>query len=410
MYSWDFITYFGCCAICFTLGIVLLGTILQEMDFPSPYIRAKRLLALCAFINVIVDIVVIILHHRYEDFSYLQQFFIPMMSYVQFGIMTFVMLSLIYSKKAVAKNILLLILPVIAIACTYIIFTLTDKEAAASHMPIFIAFAHTETSYVLSVVLYAIIFCELCYCAYLLIRETSAFNKKIGNYFSAQQEIDGRKLISLSYIFSLYFVLTAIDFIWTDSVIDIILTWVNTAIFTYVTIVVINLRSIFFQVRPAILLADEVHEDELGNDVPTDEDATTTESTDIATIKREIVLGEPKASKDIATLLSDWVQREDKPYLQEGLSITHVAEQINVRPRLLSEYLNNIRQINFNQWINRLRIEEAKHIIATEPDTTLLDVAIRSGFSDRTTMGRVFKQLTDMSPSEYQAEVRKNGK
>lgn len=404
MYSWDFITYFGCGVICFTLGVVLLGTILQEMDFSSPYIRAKRLLALCAFINVIVDIVVIILHHRYEDFSYLQQFFIPMMSYVQFGIMTFVMLSLIYSKKATAKNILLLILPVVAIACTYIIFTLTDKEAAASHMPIFIAFAHTETSYVLSVILYAIIFCELCFCAYLLIRETSAFNKKIGNYFSAQQEIDGRRLVSLSYIVSLYFVLTAIDFIWTDSVIDIILTWINTAIFTYATIVVINLRSIFFQVRPAILLADEVHEDETAI-AP----ATATQTTDTEPVA-DTTLGEPKASKDIATLLSDWVQREDKPYLQEGLSIAGVAEQINVRPRLLSEYLNNIRQINFNQWINRLRIEEAKHIIASEPDTTLLDVAIRSGFSDRTTMGRVFKQITDKSPSEYQAEVFRNTK
>ncbi len=409
MYSLDFITYFGCGMICLTLGIVLLGTILQEMDVASPYIRAKRLLAYCSFINVIVDIVVLVLHYRYDDFSHLQKFFIPMMYYVQFGIMTFVMLSLIYSKKVIAKNILLLILPVVAIACTYIVFALTTTGVSGWNIADFIAFANTETSSVLSMILYAIIFCELCYCSYMLIRETSAFNKKISSYFSAQQEIDGRKLVSLSYIFSLYFALAAIDFIWTDSLIDVVLMWINTAIFTFATIVVINLRSIFFKVRPAISLADEVHDDETGNEVPTD-DAPTSESADIETVKREIVLGEPKASKDIATLLADWVQREDKPYLQEGLSITHVAEQINVRPRLLSEYLNNIRQINFNQWINRLRIEEAKHIIASEPNTTLLDVAIRSGFSDRTTMGRVFKQITDKSPSEYQAEIFKKKK
>lgn len=400
MYSFDFITYFGCGAICFTLGVVLLGTIMQETDMSSLYIRAKRLSAYCAFINVIVDVVVLILHYKYGDFAYLQQFFLPMMYYIQFGIMTFVMLSLIYSKKVSPKNVLLLGLPVFAIAGTYIIFALTDKEANAMQMPIFIAFARTQTAYVLSMILYAIIFCELSYCAFLLIRETRAFCKKIDNYFSVQQEASGRKLTNLSYIVSIYFLLVAIDFFWTDSTIDVVLMWVNTAIFTFASIMVLNLRSIFFQVHPAISLADEVQEDESDAKVII---TTDTSADDSATTDPEA--GEPKASKDIATLITEWAKRDDKPYLQEGLSITNVAEQINVRPRLLSEYLNNIRQINFNQWINRMRIDEAKHIIATEPDTTLLDVAIRSGFSDRTTMGRVFKQLTDKSPSEYQAEV-----
>lgn len=397
MYSFDFITYFGCGVICFTLGVVLLGTIMQETDMSSLYIRAKRLSAYCAFISVVVDVVVLILHYKYGDFSYLQQFFLPMMYYVQFGVMTFVMLSLIYSKKVTPKNVLLLILPVFAIAGTYLIFALTHRDTDTAQLPIFIAFARTKTAYVLSMILYAIIFCELSYCGLLLIRETRAFCKKIDNYFSADQETSGRKLTNLSYLISIYFILVAIDFLWTDSAIDIVLTWLNTAIFTFATIMVLNLRSIFYDVHPAISLADEVQEDEAHTEAPTPTDAPTD------TLAAEA--GEPRASKDIATLITEWAKRDDKPYLQEGLSITNVAEQINVRPRLLSEYLNNIRQINFNQWINRMRIEEAKHIIATEPDTTLLDVAIRSGFSDRTTMGRVFKQLTDKSPSEYQAEV-----
>lgn len=397
MYSFDFITYFGCGVICFTLGVVLLGTIMQETDMSSLYIRAKRLSAYCAFISVVVDVVVLILHYKYGDFSYLQQFFLPMMYYVQFGVMTFVMLSLIYSKKVTLKNVLLLILPVFAIAGTYLIFALTHRDADTTQLPIFIAFARTKTAYVLSMILYAIIFCELSYCGLLLIRETRAFCKKIDNYFSADQETSGRKLTNLSYLVSIYFLFVAIDFLWTDSAVDIVLTWLNTAIFTFATIMVLNLRSIFYEVHPAISLADEVQEDETHADEPTPTDAPTDTPAAEA--------GEPRASKDIATLITEWAKRDDKPYLQEGLSITNVAEQINVRPRLLSEYLNNIRQINFNQWINRMRIEEAKHIIATEPDTTLLDVAIRSGFSDRTTMGRVFKQLTDKSPSEYQAEV-----
>ena len=397
MYSFDFITYFGCGVICFTLGVVLLGTIMQETDMSSLYIRAKRLSAYCAFISVVVDVVVLILHYKYGDFSYLQQFFLPMMYYVQFGVMTFVMLSLIYSKRVTPKNVLLLILPVFAIAGTYLIFALTHRDADTAQLPIFIAFARTKTAYVLSMILYAIIFCELSYCGILLIRETRAFCKKIDNYFSADQETSGRKLTNLSYLVSIYFILVAIDFLWTDSTVDIVLTWLNTAIFTFTTIMVLNLRSIFYEVHPAISLADEVQEDEAHADEPT----PTVAPTDAPAAEA----GEPRASKDIATLITEWAKRDDKPYLQEGLSITNVAEQINVRPRLLSEYLNNIRQINFNQWINRMRIEEAKHIIATEPDTTLLDVAIRSGFSDRTTMGRVFKQLTDKSPSEYQAEV-----
>lgn len=104
---------------------------------------------------------------------------------------------------------------------------------------------------------------------------------------------------------------------------------------------------------------------------------------------------------DINTIILEWATRADRPWLREGITINQVADDMKLHPRLLSRYINNVMKINFNQWINNMKVAEAKRIISESPDTSMADVAIKAGFTDATSMSKIFKQITGMPPSVY---------
>ena len=60
----------------------------------------------------------------------------------------------------------------------------------------------------------------------------------------------------------------------------------------------------------------------------------------------------------ISVIIDRWINRGDRPYLAEGLTINKVAEQMNLNKRLLSQYLNNVLCQNFNAWLNELKVNE----------------------------------------------------
>ena len=104
---------------------------------------------------------------------------------------------------------------------------------------------------------------------------------------------------------------------------------------------------------------------------------------------------------NLNVVLSEWTKRPDKPFLNDNITLTSVAESLNVSPRLLSAYLNQIHTTNFNTWINRLRIQEVKKLINDNSYKTLAEIAIQTGFTDQAAMSNTFKRLTNMTPSEY---------
>ncbi|MCG8306175.1 MAG: helix-turn-helix domain-containing protein [Cytophagales bacterium] len=98
------------------------------------------------------------------------------------------------------------------------------------------------------------------------------------------------------------------------------------------------------------------------------------------------------------------LMNQERVYLNENLSLKELAVQLKADPNLISFILNNHMDRNFYDFINNYRIEEVikklndpsfKHL-------TLLGIAMESGFNSKTTFNRVFKQVTGMTPSEFQ--------
>ncbi len=92
-----------------------------------------------------------------------------------------------------------------------------------------------------------------------------------------------------------------------------------------------------------------------------------------------------------------------KPYMQPDLTLDELAGQLSVKPKLLSQSINEILQQNFFEFINYYRIEEAKRLLTRPKDKkiTVLEVMYEVGFNSKSSFNTLFKKLTGLTPSEF---------
>lgn len=94
---------------------------------------------------------------------------------------------------------------------------------------------------------------------------------------------------------------------------------------------------------------------------------------------------------------------DEKLYLDPGLTLTTLSNQVGVNPHDLSYILNNGLRKNFYQFINELRTEEAKKLLLSgeAKQLDMFGIAVRAGFNSRTTFYSCFKKATGITPKEY---------
>lgn len=117
-------------------------------------------------------------------------------------------------------------------------------------------------------------------------------------------------------------------------------------------------------------------------------------------------LGNTQKDKYIEKLQSYMIQ--NKPHLEPELTLAQLSEQIKIPNHYLSQVINEKLNINFLDFINKYRVEEAKEKL-TDPKLshyTILSIAYEAGFNAKSTFYAVFKKYTGMTPSQY----RKNKK
>lgn len=95
---------------------------------------------------------------------------------------------------------------------------------------------------------------------------------------------------------------------------------------------------------------------------------------------------------------------EQKYYLKSGVNIEELAQQLQVGRTTLSGFINTEEGVNFNLWINKLRIDEAKQLLVQEPDYSIAQVSEMVGFSEQSNFSRQFKLITNESPSVWRQQ------
>lgn len=99
-----------------------------------------------------------------------------------------------------------------------------------------------------------------------------------------------------------------------------------------------------------------------------------------------------------------WLE-QDKPYLNPDFQLTDLRHVLPLNRSYLSRFINTEYGCSFYQWVNRLRIEEAKRLMTEQPDLKIQDIADRCGFSSRQAFYRTFLRETGQTPSEWWAAL-----
>lgn len=114
--------------------------------------------------------------------------------------------------------------------------------------------------------------------------------------------------------------------------------------------------------------------------------------------------GQHISQEQLVRELDEWMQASET-YLKPTLTIADVANELGTNRTYLSAAINSVYGINFSTYVNRFRVERAKHIL-TDPGydkdkQAIMDAIALSGFAGEQTFYRVFKELTGVTPMQY---------
>jgi AraC-like DNA-binding protein len=130
----------------------------------------------------------------------------------------------------------------------------------------------------------------------------------------------------------------------------------------------------------------------------------------------EDVVAETRENKEHATAtlsfspgfeekIEKWIAQ--KQFVQNNISINDVSAQLETTRRYLSSYINKNKQINFSEWINDMRINEAKILLLKHPNLTVTEISMMAGFNSNSYFGQLFLKSTGHTPQLWR---EKNGK
>jgi AraC-like DNA-binding protein len=97
----------------------------------------------------------------------------------------------------------------------------------------------------------------------------------------------------------------------------------------------------------------------------------------------------------------------EKAYRDPDLTLTDLAKKLGTNASLLSKVINRNFQVNFNDFVNRYRVEEVKQQLekGAAAQVTVMGLAYDAGFNSKATFNRAFKKHTGQNPSEVQTMV-----
>ena len=125
------------------------------------------------------------------------------------------------------------------------------------------------------------------------------------------------------------------------------------------------------------------------------------ESKDEPAAARDELSSERKES--IQSALDSWIGK--RGFSNQDASLAKLAQSIGIPSQLLSRYIGNVHGVTFRVWLSKIRIEEAKRILVSNPEATIEYIAEECGFSSRSYFQNLFKAETGFTPREWRLKM-----
>jgi AraC-like DNA-binding protein len=114
--------------------------------------------------------------------------------------------------------------------------------------------------------------------------------------------------------------------------------------------------------------------------------------------KNSPVTGDP--GKEIIVNLEKSMA-EKKYFLYNDLNLDKLSGLMNINKHYLSQAINENLKMNFFEYINFLRINEAKKLLATEKKLSIKEIAFQIGYNNKVSFNKAFKNITGVTPGKY---------
>ncbi|MBJ2124168.1 chromate resistance protein ChrB domain-containing protein [Flavobacterium sp. IB48] len=109
----------------------------------------------------------------------------------------------------------------------------------------------------------------------------------------------------------------------------------------------------------------------------------------------------PSWVKDLKDIIQDQIDT------QFTFDLKKISNELNLNPSYLSrEFSKHFEDLNFGEYVRKLRIEKAI-ILIENSSHTLTEIAYMTGFSDQSHFTRIFKLYTGKNPSSYRKKTKK---
>ncbi|WP_242085611.1 helix-turn-helix domain-containing protein [Aestuariivivens sediminis] len=97
---------------------------------------------------------------------------------------------------------------------------------------------------------------------------------------------------------------------------------------------------------------------------------------------------------------------QNKLYLDPLLSMETLASDLGMSKSYFSKLINSYSDYNFSDYINSLRVAQAKKFLANDEfsEYTIVAIGLECGFNSKSTFYSAFKKFTSKTPTAYRAE------
>ena len=97
---------------------------------------------------------------------------------------------------------------------------------------------------------------------------------------------------------------------------------------------------------------------------------------------------------------------ENKLYLDPLLSMDVLADELRMSKSYMSKLINSYSDYNFSDFVNLLRVEQAKKFLSNDEfsNYTIVAIGLECGFNSKSTFYSAFKKFTSESPSTFREQ------
>ena len=110
---------------------------------------------------------------------------------------------------------------------------------------------------------------------------------------------------------------------------------------------------------------------------------------------------ERKLSANERSFLENIMHTTSQTMETETVTVEKIADKLFMTPKTLNRRVIELTGISTKQYLLLIQLEQSRKILRQEPETSILDVALRCGFDNANTFSGAFKRIYHTSPSDF---------